>query len=82
MSNTKPQIQEAKRTPSMINAHYPHPCPPAKKNKQPHLGIPFKNYRKLKLKKKSREKPEVKTKHLTYTGTKTRITYDFSSEIT
>ena len=44
-----------------------------------HLGISYSNFRKSKLKKKIMKEVRVK-KHLTYRGTKIRITLNFSSE--
>ena len=62
MSDTKPQIQEAQRTPSRINAKT------TKQNKTIARHI-FSNYRKSETKKKSWKRPEE---------TKIRITSDFS----
>ena len=50
MSDTKPQMQEAQRTPSSVYA------------KKLHLGISNSHFRELKIKKKFGQRPEGKNK--------------------
>ena len=64
MLNTKPQVQEAQRTQSGINTE------------KVHQGISLSNCRKINDEEKNPESQKEK-KHLTYRGTKIKITSDF-----
>lgn len=70
MSDAKPQILEAQRTSHRINAKQNN----TKQNLQVYLGKSFANYRKFKIKKKKLKNAGLGLrKHVTKTGTKTRI---------